>query len=311
MTLSISYGEESFRIEAISCGRVDYSHYISVWHDHPVYHLILVSKGRHYFDYDNRQSELINSNTLILINPGAKHLIRQLGTERFEHIGLLWSFVDKNGQAATFPLQKLLGVPDVHCPPVELCRLPQYEVQKCNEQYSSLLALMNGIDAASCWEFKFFNLLYTLLEQFRPEKKLYGKDAAQQDHLVDAVEQMLLMNISNRNFNINTIADKLGRSPNYLSTLYRRKFGCSIGNSLQQKRMERAQALLQLTNDQVQTIAEQCGFATVGYFCRRFDRQFGISPLRYRQQKRERSEVFNSVYRKVVQADHLAVSEHQ
>ena len=308
--LYISYQGRRFQIEAVSCGRVDYSHYPSVWHDHPVYHLILVPRGRHYLDYDDQRSEQVGANTLILINPGAKHQIRQIARESFEHIGLLWCFVDEEGREAVFPLQELLGIPPRNCPAIDLCRLPPYEVQKYREEYNVLLKMMNRIDEESCWQFKFFSLLYSLLEHFQGNARREQPAEFRQDHLVDAMEQLMLKNFVNPAFSLTEVAEKLGRSPNYLSARYSRKFGLTFSDSLRRKRMERAQTLLHATDEQIQTIAEQCGFASVSYFCRCFQQQFGLSPLSYRQQKRELSEVFHTRYQKVIQADPGSVSEH-
>ena len=308
--LLISYQGKRFHLEAVSCGRVEYSHYPSVWHNHPVYHLILVTRGRHYLDYDDQRTEQVGTNTLILINPGAKHQIRQIARESFEHIGLLWCFVDEDGHEAEFPLQELLGVPARNCPAIELSRLPPYEVHKYRAEYNVLLKMMNRIDEESCWQFKFFSMLYSLLEHFQGSLRENQPTGPRQDHLVDAMEQLLLKNFVNPAFSLSEVAEKLGRSPNYLSARYSRKFGVTFSDSLRRKRMERAQMLLHATGKQIQAIASQCGFSSVSYFCRCFRKEFGLSPFSYRQQKRELSEVFHTRYQRVIQADPGAVSEH-
>ncbi len=308
-TLFISYHGKRFQIQAVTCGRVDYSHYPALWHDHPVYHLILVSRGRHYLDYDDQRSEQIGTNTLILINPGAKHQFRQIARESFEHIGLLWCFVDEEGNKAKFPLQELLGVPAENCPAIAQCRLPSYEVQKYREEHNVLMKMLNRIDEESCWQFKFFSLLYSLLEHFQGPPLQEQPAEIRQEHLVDAMEQLLLKNFVNPAFSLTEVAEKLGRSSNYLSARYSRKFGFTFSESLRRKRMERAQTLLHATDEQIQVIAGQCGFSSVSYFCRCFQQEFGISPLSYRQQKRELSEYFHTHYKKVILADSRSVSE--
>ena len=221
-----------------------------------------------------------------------------------------FQFGTKEGREAVFPLQELLGIPPRNCPAIDLCRLPPYEVQKYREEYNVLLKMMNRIDEESCWQFKFFSLLYSLLEHFQGNARREQPAEFRQDHLVDAMEQLMLKNFVNPAFSLTEVAEKLGRSPNYLSARYSRKFGLTFSDSLRRKRMERAQTLLHATDEQIQTIAEQCGFASVSYFCRCFQQQFGLSPLSYRQQKRELSEVFHTRYQRVIQADPGAVSEH-
>ncbi len=52
-----------------------------------------------------------------------------------------------------------------------------------------------------------------------------------------------------------------------------------------QYRLQKAAELLLKTNRRVNYIAEETGFRSTGYFCRKFRERFGLSPLQYRQQK--------------------------
>ena len=298
--LFITHQGKRFRLELFSCGRIDYSSYPTRWHHHPVYHLILVTRGRHYFDYPPHRSDLVEAHTLILINPELKHQFRQLARERFEHIGLLFRLVDESGDEALFPLQSLLGIPIGKCPPIEVCRISSHETQQHQEQYNELLELMHGPGMESCRPFKLFRLLYSLLEHFQADRCRGGREPGGRDDVAEAMERQLTMHIGDPSFRLEQLATALGRTPKYLSARYRRVFGRTFRSTLRRKRMERAQLLLHTSHMQIQEIAERCGFSGISSFSQCFRQQFGLSPLAYRQQKREVSAVFEAGTRKMV-----------
>ena len=298
--LFIVHHGKRFLLELFSCGRIDYSSYPTRWHHHPVYHLILVTRGRHYFDYPPHHSELVEARTLILINPDLKHQFRQLAQERFEHIGLLFRLVDEKGTEALFPLQVLLGMAEEKCPPLAWCRLSPHDTQQYQEQYNELQEMLHvpGMEAGR--PFKLFHLLYSLLEHFRADHHRKSVEAGRRDAVAEAMERQLMMHIGDPAFHLEQLAATLGLTPKYLSAKYCRTFGRTFRSVLRQKRMEQAQLLLHTTQLQIQEIAERCGFVGISSFSQCFRQQFGLSPLAYRQQKREVSAVFEGGSQKMV-----------
>ncbi len=213
--LMIAHRGRCFRIKLFACGIVDYSNYPSVRHSHPVYHLILVSRGQHYFDCESRGTELVGTNTLLLINPDEEHQFRQIAGERFEHIGFLWRLIDEEGREARFPLQELLGIPAEKCPGAAICRISPLEAQKCRDQYRKLLVRMDE----NSWQFQFFSMVYSLLEHFRNSPEL------ERDRLWESVAQILEKNVGNAAFSPAALGKALGKKPDYLSTGYRAEPG--------------------------------------------------------------------------------------
>lgn len=78
-------------------------------------------------------------------------------------------------------------------------------------------------------------------------------------------------------------AKQLHLNSSYLSALFKSEVGCTLTEYVTRKRMEHAVHLLNSTNLQVQTIAQECGIADVGYFSKIFKKYIGRTPSDYRE----------------------------
>lgn len=76
------------------------------------------------------------------------------------------------------------------------------------------------------------------------------------------------------------IARAIGLNPAYLSRCFRRVTGETVGEALLAARIETAKRLL-LDGVSVKAAAHHAGFASASYFCRRFHRATGTTPLGY------------------------------
>jgi len=81
---------------------------------------------------------------------------------------------------------------------------------------------------------------------------------------------------------IGQIAERLHITPNYLSTLFRRRTGTTFMVYLTRARMFRAKELLADPNVQVQQVAEQVGYSSARYFAKLFTEFAGCYPSEYR-----------------------------
>ena len=73
----------------------------------------------------------------------------------------------------------------------------------------------------------------------------------------------------------------------YLTKLFKKKFGYSIYEYTTLLRMNRAQELLQNDQIQIQEIAERLGYRDNNYFSKAFKNYFGVSPSDYREQQKK------------------------
>jgi YesN/AraC family two-component response regulator len=83
------------------------------------------------------------------------------------------------------------------------------------------------------------------------------------------------------------LAESLGISLGYLSTLFRRETGKPLTSYVRQRRMEYAAYLLATTDLQIQTVALHCGIMDVQYFSKLFKRHHDMTPSDYRIAKKQ------------------------
>lgn len=84
-----------------------------------------------------------------------------------------------------------------------------------------------------------------------------------------------------------SVSAEIGVSPNYLSSLIKKRTGRSFVDFLTQKRMDTAKRLLLTTSMRVREIAEACGYSDQHYFSYSFKKYEGSSPNLLRQQSEQ------------------------
>lgn len=84
---------------------------------------------------------------------------------------------------------------------------------------------------------------------------------------------------------IDFLARRLGYSKYYLSALFKKETGCSIGDYIKFSRVERAKVLLVSTDMNVESIWEAVGFSSRSVFGKTFHAVVGMPPREYRDQK--------------------------
>jgi len=82
------------------------------------------------------------------------------------------------------------------------------------------------------------------------------------------------------------VADAVGMTPGYLTTLVRRRTGRTVLDWILEKRMAAARDLLLSTDMSAEAVAQAVGFTDPRYFNRRFRRYHGLSPGRWRSTAR-------------------------
>ena len=80
------------------------------------------------------------------------------------------------------------------------------------------------------------------------------------------------------------MARAAGLSPSYFSTAFKRAFGESPHQYLLTRRLERAAALLRVTDWSVADVCFAVGASSVGSFTASFSRVYACSPTTYRRQ---------------------------
>ena len=124
-------------------------------------------------------------------------------------------------------------------------------------------------------------LIYQLLVTILTEKEdpgLQDPNHRRINLVIDHMRQHLSEDLS-----ITELAKEQGLAPAYFSRLFRQYTNYSPREYLTGIRIVMAKRLLSETQDSVEKIASQCGFADSAYFIRQFKKQVGITPLRYKK----------------------------
>jgi AraC family transcriptional regulator of arabinose operon len=88
----------------------------------------------------------------------------------------------------------------------------------------------------------------------------------------------------NQNFDFNSLAETLNLSPSRLRHLFKTETGTSFIKYLRLVRMRRAKHLLETSFLSVKETARRVGITDATHFVRDFEKEFGLSPDRYRKQ---------------------------
>jgi AraC family transcriptional regulator len=85
------------------------------------------------------------------------------------------------------------------------------------------------------------------------------------------------------NFTMANLAAEAGVHPNYLAGVFRRYFGCTVGDYVRGQRVSLACRHLANTDAPLASVALMTGFADQSHFTRAFKRQVGLTPAAYRK----------------------------
>ncbi len=101
----------------------------------------------------------------------------------------------------------------------------------------------------------------------------------------DFLENLILYikNHLNEDVSLQTMANKVHLSANYLSSKIKEKTGFNYNNYINNLRIEKAISLLLNSNKKVLDISKACGFNDSCYFNRVFRKKYSLSPEQYRK----------------------------
>jgi AraC-like DNA-binding protein len=99
------------------------------------------------------------------------------------------------------------------------------------------------------------------------------------------VRKILRMVESGTTFTIHDLAREFHLSPSYLRRFFKHQTGVSMGEWLNEQRLQRAAHLLANSYMSVKEIAHAIGYEHASSFIRAFERRFAQAPARYRKQQ--------------------------
>ena len=82
---------------------------------------------------------------------------------------------------------------------------------------------------------------------------------------------------------VSEVAKAAGITPSYLSRLFRRELGISVGTYIHQRKVDTAAHLLKFSDYSTVEIANRLGFSSQSHFIEVFREELGITPKKYRE----------------------------
>jgi two-component system response regulator YesN len=126
--------------------------------------------------------------------------------------------------------------------------------------------------------------LCTVARRMQDQLQMKREDG-EQTFVTKAVEYVR-DNYGDQELTIDKICGILGVSAAYFSTTFKKETGKTFINYLTDYRMEQAVQRLIEKDDKTYVIAAQVGYADPAYFSYVFKKKFGVSPTRYRSERK-------------------------
>lgn len=99
------------------------------------------------------------------------------------------------------------------------------------------------------------------------------------------VTRFMRTNYSDKNLSVKSLAESVYLTPTYLSGLFKKRTGKTIGRYLTEIRIEHAMKLLMDKQLKLYHIAEMVGYDDANYFSKIFKRHVGMTPSEFRERK--------------------------
>lgn len=219
----------------------------------------------------NGKRHLVPAGKAFLVSSPSSVIYMQSPDDEFYH------FIDVNirGEAAQEIVQKITD----KCGAVLTISPDSQALEMLCEHYNQLLAVhsIEDIYEDAAWGYKF---LLTLLREQEPNMSYV------QEKMPVCLEKALAFmeqNLENSMLDLKSLAGQTNLSVFYFTRLFTKYFGCSPRKYLLAQRLFRAaQLLAQDCSIPFKSIIAQCGFNSVPYFCRAFQKAYHISPGKYR-----------------------------
>jgi len=112
-------------------------------------------------------------------------------------------------------------------------------------------------------------------------KNMLSTEHIEDDATKKALIKFTTDSLGDATFSLTKLADQMGFSSGYTSTLFKALMGQSFQDYMLNTRLEKSKLLLLTTDLKVYEVADRVGFEDVNYFSVRFKKKYGISPKNY------------------------------
>lgn len=223
-------------------------------HSHAGAHIVLATRGRYVTSASGVQRE---GPVLVYNPPDVVH------RDRFSGEGG-WFFAISFDPDDSRELYEQVSLPDF--------AIRNHDPQVIKQAFGLLKAAASRDAAKLDLEALTFNVLGNLYTQspLSPNPPPWLKRA-----------QEMIADMSSEDLGIADIAEAVGVHRVYLARQYLRHLGCTPGDDLRQRRVERATQLIMTTDQALSDIALVCGFCDQSHLNRAFLQQWGLTPTSF------------------------------
>ena len=106
----------------------------------------------------------------------------------------------------------------------------------------------------------------------------------------DLLQQTIryIHNNLDQDLSIKTLAKQVNVSKSALYSKFHARFHCTVGEYINQKRLEQSVPMLMNTALSIEEVSRRVGFTSASYYTKLFKQQMGVTPLKFRKNKQER-----------------------
>lgn len=240
---------------------------------HEQYEIYYLIRGGRRFFLKNR-IYTVNEGDFVFVKPNTLHYTAASGAESHERIVL--NFTEEYFLPHIKPYTDRLF--DAEC-----VTIPYDKREEIEEIFSRLAAEYKTDDKYSRFTEQscLAELLVTVL-RLGVDRVSGDISEVNAEYAVDRALEYINRKLSEE-ISLDAAAAYAGFSKSHFSKIFKEITGFTFGSYVQLQRLMRARRLLEKTDEHITEIADECGFASSGYFSSVFKRHFDMTPLEYRR----------------------------
>lgn len=237
----------------------------------PVYIIHIVLKGKGIYIVDNKKYELKEGQGFI-IEPNVVTFYQADAKEPWSYC---WIAFD--GEGAEKYLQEL-GL---------IQQKPIFRTKKIKELFKLIKEILKSQKNNLANELKIQGLFYQFFSIIVEENSV--EDIEKNEQLNPYVNKAL--DYIKKNYwddiNVNSIIEHIGLNRSYFSNLFCKSMGITLQEYLSVFRLSRANELLDMTDESIEEIANNCGYNDPLVFSKAYKRKYGVTPTQHRKVDRK------------------------
>ncbi|WNS77800.1 AraC family transcriptional regulator [Domibacillus sp. DTU_2020_1001157_1_SI_ALB_TIR_016] len=252
----------------------DRKHVDTPLHKHSFFEICYVVDGSGLY-FENGQDFLLEKGTFFCSRPNQLHKIYE-----GKNLYLLWAAfeIEKENTSREQQLlfEELANEQNVYLPNSEnepavllwKTLMKHAEQQSSSEVLKAIsLSLMLSLQALFCG-----------VRDHQKPRPFYDN----KEQMIEKAQRFIQDNLA-QPLSLNEVARFFHISPRHLSRLFSEITGMSYTSYVRQERVREASKKIRSTNRSITSIAYECGFTSVHYFCRVFLQETSITPAEYRR----------------------------